>query len=251
MMKINSAIKKSSWFALTFLSVLTLVLFFQNCVQKSQIKTEEILASYNNGGAYEGKPGLFYRFLPNYSCNASWAPFASLDMQPENSVLLYNEAGVCNSQSETVPTLNLDLSIFQNKVLGLRSGIYEKPLSWPPPEIVEFWCRDRRDEFGVESITRYNLEDQSSAVKMYYNDFSSGSGVLQSPPAFAVSSTTSAVGPLKQTIQASNGFMLTVTMDTMSPAGTVSGTLRFEHNGDPQWRDVFCRIGGRFDSLIP
>lgn len=229
---------------------------YQNCnrINVTDEKTSQaVLHSNNNGGSYEGKIiDDYYRFVPNFSCQQNAAPLSTISITNTDATLTFNQNLQCASSVLPINLQLIDTSIFQTEFIGYLDGIYQFMPQVPsvvPEKIIEFWCRDRPDELGIETVTIYDSGSQSSVTKIYYaTQNGSGSFTKKIISDFPVSS--SALSPTKQVITNGLGFEIFVYRDFPSPTltGLYKGRIESVIEGQHTLRDVWCRLGGRFDS---
>lgn len=238
-----------------FLTTTVLLLAFQNCnrIQVTDVSSQEVLKSNNNGGSYEGKiTDNYYRFVPDFTCEQQPAALSYISVSAPDVTLTFNQNTQCAAAVQQLNPQSLDSSIYQTELIGYLDGIYQFKIQVPlvvPAKIVEFWCRDRNDELGIETVTTYDSGSQSSVTKIYYATMSaSGAFTKKTIPDFPVASTS--LSPVKQAINNGQGFELLVYRDQPSPTlpGLFRGRIESTIEGRYSMRDAWCRLGGRFDS---
>lgn len=232
-----------------------LLLGFQNCnrIHVTDVSSKEILKSSNNGGSYEGKiTENYYRFVPDFTCQQTPAPLAYIAVSSPEIFLTFNQNQLCAASTQQLSPQSIDSSIYQPELIGYLDGIYQFKQLAPlvvPAKIVEFWCRDRNDELGVETVTTYDSTDQKSVTKIYYATLNTaGTYSKKVIPEFTVASAS--VSPIKQVINNGQGFELLVFFDqpSITLPGLYRGRIQSIIEGQYTQREALCRLGGRFDS---
>ena len=241
----------SSQFFMISLLVVVGLSFFQNC---SQIRFEDFesnksaLDLENNGGNYGGKPsGDFYRYIPDFTCENKESPQAHIAINGSMVTLTENKTLLCGAVTQALNLSMIDFSIYQNEIIGQKEGIYTGESIAPtkiPAKLVELWCRDRKDEKGIETITYYDRNTGKAVNRIYYSS-QTGDGTLEArriedfPVARLLDS-------LKVVVKDEQGFELTVYRDQPAPeAGLFAGELKAVIDGQTVERKTYCRIGGR------
>lgn len=234
---------------LSSLIVLLIFLPFQNC---SQVKFESLgsLVGNNkssaNGDGYNGKPN-YYRLFPDFTCESKVSPVASIEVGPTTSTLIENKKLACGTNRQTLDSALIDTSIYQRDIIGYREGIFEGSDSTPsqiPANLVEIWCRDTKDETGIETITHYNRESQLAVTRIYY----SAKGSYQQISDFAVSRAWTTQ---KITVRDTKGFDLQVFRNQLTAQpGVFKAHLEALIEGQKISKETSCRLGGSFDAKI-
>jgi hypothetical protein len=246
--------KKLQFIPLVLL-VLPVLLVFQNCsqIQFSANNGGLELKSENNGGGYSGKPsGDFYQFTPGFTCENREAYLASIQMDSAVVTRTVNKKMACSATKQTLDESKLDISVYQNEVVGFQDGIYEGKNSQPssiPSNLVEVWCRDAKDTRGIETITHFDRASNLAVNRIYYTTLnSSGASQSQLTPDFTVARVVS-----QKTVIVNDGkdFELIVHRDQPAPQlGLFVGHLKALVGGKYESRETFCRFGGSLDASV-
>ncbi len=226
--------------------ILAVVGAFQNCspakFSSPGVKTE------NNGAGYGGKPtGEFYRFVPDFTCEQSEAPAAHISINGSQVTLIENRLLLCKAVNLPLTSAQIDNSVFQGDIVGYLEGIFEVKELMPtsiPANLVEVWCRDRKDAAGIETITHYDRNLNLAMNRTFY----STAGVTQQIPDFPVSRL---IADRTVTVRDANGFELIVHRDQPAPeVGLFNGELTTTIDGRSVRRSTFCRLGGSLDPKV-
>ncbi|MGE0762879.1 MAG: hypothetical protein AB7N80_06345 [Bdellovibrionales bacterium] len=242
--------------SLLMFGVLTLVAVgFQNCNDYRYASTvkNDTLKSDNNGGSYEGKPeGKFYRFIPGYTCESAPAAVEFITILKSQITRTKNEPQRCEASVENLNPALVETSIYHGDVVGYLEGIYEFKQVRPatiPNRIIEFWCRDRADQDGVEVVAHHDGAQRLMSVRIYYARLDA-SGIYQNRtvPDFTVEENPNPQGT-KYTLNGVNDFELLVHFDIPDPTQSGRYLARIDSVIEGQFtrRDAICRVGGRFD----
>lgn len=239
----------------TLLLGLLTIAGFQNCSQvQFALKGEGIdLKSENNGGGYGGKPdGEFYRFVPGFTCESQPTYRMKIRADQSGFSVLENRQMACGRASTNLPAQSVDVSIYQNEVIGFEDGIYESWSHEPkeiPVNLVELWCRDRDDESGIETIMHFDRSTNSAMNRIYYSvQDDEGKFTSRMIPDFSVARVVSA-----QTVVARSGEGFELTVHRDQPAtkpGTFVGQMKAEIDGQTVTRTTSCRFGGELDASV-
>lgn len=234
--------------------IVMLVLLFQNC---SQMKFQPMMMgskTSESGVPYGGKPKQdFYRFVPDFTCqngsmSSAPAAVALLEVDGATATLTENKNVQCAATTKNLDPNLIDRSVFQNEVVGYQEGIFEGLDSTPtsiPANLVEVWCRDRKDQQGLETITHFDRQTNKAVNRIY---FSSGPGQTQLIADFPVARV---VGQNTVVVKDQNGFELTVYRDQpASEIGLFKGILTAVINGKSETRETSCRLGGSVDPQV-
>ncbi|MGZ5279054.1 MAG: TolB family protein [Pseudobdellovibrionaceae bacterium] len=242
------------WSALVVTVCLLPVLFlFQNCARAVFItqSTEDLFK--NNGAGYGGKPnGEYYRYSPEFTCEGKEMFLTHISVSEAGILLTENKKLACGAIQKNIDPSLMDTSIYQNEIIGYQEGIFEGSNELPtgiPANLVEVWCRDTRDQTGIETVTHFD-RTTSLAVNRIYHAISNpdGSKSHQLIPDFPVSRV---VSPTTVTVKDGNGFELIVHRDQpAAQLGVFVGELNALINGQPVRRETYCRFGGSLDSTI-
>lgn len=243
--------KKSLHLVGIFTAFFALTLFFQNCQPALKFASLDSLTAKNSGGGngdgYGGKPGGFYRFTPEYSCEGKEAPVASLSEVATGFTYTENKKLQCGITSNLSSDL-IDKSIYQDDIVGYLEGIYQGEKLAPtaiPSNLVEVWCRDSVDRSGIETITHYDRSTQLAVTRIH--SAGTGSSVLTVPD-FNVSRILS---PMLVTVTDGKDFSLKVYRDRpAAQLGLFQGSLEAMVNGQKVKRDTSCRLGGSLDVKV-
>lgn len=235
-------------FVIIFLSIL--ILSFQNCSEVplrfiSFSSDSAETTSDNNGQGYNGK--VYYRYTPEFTCQQTEAPSASLEIVGSAVTVTENSQLLCNGNKKTLSTSDIDNSIYQNDVVGYLEGIYEGAAQYPqkiPANLVEVWCKDSNDERGIETLTYFDRNFNLAVNRTYY----SVNGIKKIVPDFSVARTISNQTVL---VRDANGFELTVYRDQPAPQfGLFKANLTAIIEGKSVSRETYCRLGGTLDPKI-
>lgn len=162
---------------LLFIALVLLGLPFQNCSQVNfsllqTLSSPDKIASSDNGTFFDGKPdGHYYRIRPDFTCENKVAPVAALDFVSGQVTFTENRILLCAAEVNNLDPKLVDVSVYQDYVIGHQEGIFEEFSSAPtsiPANLVEVWCRDRDDKQGIETITYYDRLQQKAVNRIYH-----------------------------------------------------------------------------------
>lgn len=252
-MKPTATLRQKIYALTTLIGLLPIMFLFQNCSQTRFISdsANSIFKNQNNGSGYGGKPtGTYYRFSPGFTCETKETFSKSLAVAEGNVILTENKINQCNAITQNLTPDLIDSSIYQNQVVGYQDGIFEGLSSEPdriPANLVEVWCRDTKDQTGIETITYFDRITQLAVNRIYYATANNGGGFTNRMiDDFNVARTVSAT---TVTLRDSNGFELIVYRNQPdSEVGLFRGHLTANLNGTAVNRDTKCRFGGSLDS---
>lgn len=245
--------KKPSWNSKRIwllLIVGTHILLFQNCSKISfQSQDTESAFKSRNGDVYGGKPqGTFYRFSPDWACEGKPASVSSVEVNDAKVTLVENLSLQCGKRTPDVDADLIDLSIFQQEIIGYKEGIFEgltiKPESIPA-NLVEVWCRTKSEDQEVETITRYDRNANLAVSRIYYSQ----NGISKQINDFTVSRVASQSTVIVK--DPAGSFDLTVHRDQPSPQpGQFKADLTLIIDGKSLSIDTSCRLGGSVDPKV-
>ena len=244
-----------------FLFVASLVLLFQNCSNVGDIKLTQSSSSNSasssgdvptdsgNGTGYGGKlGGIFYHYIPGYSCENKHSAFAKLKYSPaeKNSIYYQSQDSSCFSIPFDVPNTIIDSGSLQNKVIGYEEKIFEENKSdsaviLTPEKIVEIWCVDQWANPTIEVLSTYDNQ-----LKQAQTDFYFQKSVKQSESNTARSTSLQVVNLKSQ--------FFNLTIDKALPglkAGTFQGHLQLVDSQKNNSNQLLqCRLGGYLDARL-
>lgn len=244
-----------------FLFVASLVLLFQNCSNVGDIKLTQSSSNTSasnsgdgssesgNGTGYGGKlGGVFYHYIPGYSCENKHSAFAQLKYTPteKNSVYYQSQDSSCFSIPIDIPNTNIDSGSLQNKVIGYEEKIFEENKSnsavvLTPEKIVEIWCVDQWVAPTIEVLSTYDNQLKQAQTEFYFQKAAKQSELN------TARSTSLQVVNLK-----SQFFNLTIDKALPgSKTGTFQGRLELvdsQKNSSTQL--LQCRLGGYLDARL-
>ncbi len=237
------------------LSLLALVLLFQNCSQVRFVAEEgsDLLKQNNNGGGYGGKPdGDFYRFTPDFTCENRESYASKIHATDSSIILTENKKFQCDATQTTLDPKQVDASIFQIDVVGYQEGIFEAASESPakiPANLVEVWCRDSKDWSGVEVITHFDRQTNLAVNRTFYATAdAAGQYTVQVVPDFSVSRV---IDSTTVTVKDGQDFELIVHRDQPdAQLGLFKGHLQTRIDGKLVSRDTSCRLGGTLDAKV-
>ena len=134
---------------------------------------------------------------------------------------------------QRLPVSGLDISIYQRDVVGYVEGIFEIEKSAPgsiPANLVEVWCRDRKDSQGIETITHYDRMLRQGVTRIHYSELgANGLPVAKTISDFGVARVISGKTIW---IRDKSGFELMVHRDQpASELGLFKGRLKASRGG--------------------
>ncbi|MCM2281893.1 MAG: hypothetical protein NDI61_08610 [Bdellovibrionaceae bacterium] len=248
---------KNVWMPLT---VLALLIGYQNC---GRVQFGAIPSSYHaslanapvtdgNGSGYEGKPGTYYRTVPEHTCEGRPAVHGFLTVASATSVTLTsNKKNKCGVASGAVAVDQLQPSPFFGHLLGYHEGIYEFHEVAPDPAsrqgLVEAWCvKLDSAQKGVEVVVRTSSVEGLVAANVYRGE--------AGPPAVR---QEAAVPDVKRRIQEKtvyyDGAEFHLELDVNRPVagrpGQFLGRLRGQLFGASLDEVVNCQTGGPLDGV--
>jgi hypothetical protein len=229
-----------------FYSILTLVIIFsfQNCGIQSSVNQNVSTSSKQesgNGGGYEGKPdGIFYRYVPGYTCEGTFAAEQITEITNGNARLYDNKKNQCGSADASTTISNLDISPFQNEFISVNDYLFKRYDEKPdgiPSRLAEVLCRDDFVNPTIEIVSHYDRDTNEALSRIYLkskqiSDFSV-SRLLSSTDVKYVATDLSFSVDFSKPIQMSRKF--TGTLISSSVAGLKSGPL-------------VCVVGGSLDT---
>lgn len=235
-------------------TLLVLVVSYQNCSRiqfGSVATTDQFKSESGNGGVYEGKPGTYYRHVPESTCEGHSALFSAINIQGAFASVLFNYPAKCGENKGPVSTESLQLESLNGQVIGYRDGIYEwsdRPLGPenPPRTPVEAFCQSlspQADQFEV--IVRTQLQSPISEAKV----------LVQSANAALTSYDFSSLNRLvllPAVRYVSREFELSTNASQTLPGELriFAGNLRFATNGQERKVSVSCRTGSELDPTL-
>ncbi len=249
--------RRHLWFLPPFVLAAALIaLAFQNCSEVSfstSAQPSSGIKFQNNGGSYGGKfAGTFHRFVPDFACEQTPAPHSTVEISATDVTLTENKRLRCAAVKQRLPLSSLDISIYQKDVVGYGEGIFELEKSAPssiPANLVEVWCRDRKDSQGIETITHYDRVLRQGVTRIHYSEFGANSvPVAKTIADFGVARVISGKTIW---IRDRSGFDLTVHRDQpAAELGLFKGRLKASIGGVSIERETSCRLGGSLDSTV-
>ncbi|MCM2281477.1 MAG: hypothetical protein NDI61_06480 [Bdellovibrionaceae bacterium] len=244
-------------FAVMCVSFVCLLVVFQNCsplnVSFKSLNPEKPLASLGaelgNGGEYGGKPeGVYYRFVPDFTCEALESPAAVLTINSETDVhYRENSQFKCGLVDGPLPIERVTRSRMQNDVVSYQAIPFERKDTAPsaiPANLVEAWCRDLSPGALFEIVSHFDRTQKQAVARIYQGQESTTGSVLvnitpDAPVTRLVSST--------QVHLRGNDFDLLIDRRRFSPA--VGEFLAdFERGGTS--RTLSCALGGALDPNV-
>ncbi|MBC7466525.1 MAG: hypothetical protein H7256_11085 [Bdellovibrio sp.] len=234
-----------------------LLMAFQNCNRTAFFSTTVaggLFGNYNNGAGYGGKPSQDYaRFTPGFKCENRESAVANILSAENTLTITENKKDICGAVQQTLDAGQIDVSIYQDEIIGYQEGIFEGVPSVPttiPANLVEVWCRDTNDQSGIETITHFD-HLSSLAVNRIYFASADATGTLTNKVVkdFSVARV---VSKSKVTISDGSGFDLNVYRDQPAPLkpGLFVGQLNATMNGIKYERKTYCRFGGSLDAKV-
>ncbi len=228
------------------------ILLFQNC-SKISFQSQDAGSAFKsrNGDVYGGKPeGTFYRFSPNWACEGKPASVSSLEMDDTKVTLVENLSLQCGKRTSDVDAGLVDLSIFQQEIIGYKEGIFEgltiKPESIPA-NLVEVWCQTHSEvpDQEIETITRYDRNANLAVSRIYYSQ----NGISKQINDFTVNRVASQSTVIVK--DPASSFDLTVHRDQPSlRPGLFKGDLTLSIDGKSFSLETSCRLGGSVDPKV-
>jgi hypothetical protein len=151
-----------------------LLLFFQNCSKGiSTISNNLKLSSESgNGTGYDGKPGKFFNFVPNFNCAGQDSFAASLTRTSIGFEYIKNSTVACGLETRNLVEADLDFSPYHRTLAGYENKIFEyseNDFTRIPDRLVEAWCFDIEGQKKIEIVQQYNNADQTSTGHVYYS----------------------------------------------------------------------------------
>ncbi len=251
--KFGGLVKKQ----ISLAAILFLFLPFQNCSQVNFFgNSSKVLdfKSENNGIGYGGKPD-YYRLVPDFTCERKVAPAAFIHESDPTATLTENKKLACGVNQQTLDIALIDHSIYQRDIVGYNEGIYEGSDSTPesiPANLVEVWCRDKKDETGIESITHYNRATHQGVTRIFYSTpVANGMQTVMQHRQSSEFSVSRVISPIQITLQGENNFHLEVYRDQPAQQlGLFKGSMTAVIEGRSLSLETSCRLGGSFDPKI-
>jgi len=233
--------------------LLPVLFLFQNCARAVFITETTGDLFKNNGAGYGGKPnGEYYRYSPDFTCEGKKMFVTNISVTDSGVLLTENKKLACGAIQKNLDPNQMDTSVYQNEIIGYQDGIFEGASERPngiPANLVEVWCRDTRDQTGIETVTHFD-RTTSLAVNRIYHASPNADGSLghQLIPDFPVSRVVSQTTVV---VKDGKGFELTVHRDQPAPQlGLFIGQLNAVIEGKSIRRETYCRFGGSLDSTL-
>ncbi len=166
----NLRLKQFIIFAILALSTIG----FQNCsfqsaAQDSQSQSK--LEDSGNGGGYEGKTdGVFYHYVPNYTCEGSPVAAQVTEIKDGKAFLLKNESNKCAAPEASVPVSDVTFSPFQNDFIIVKDSVFKRYAQKPvgiPYNLAEVLCRDNFESPTFEIVSHYDREMNLAVARAY------------------------------------------------------------------------------------
>ncbi len=239
------------------LFILLTLLFFQNCSQYGvylQNKDDLKKISFaGNGGSYEGKiTKNYYRMTPEFTCSNKEAPLSWIEVNDSSLILTENKTLQCSHQSNALNLSLVDQSIYQTQIIGFQEGIFENLLTNPittPSNLVEVWCRDRKDRQGIEVIVYFDHLKKQAIRKIYYSDLNKD-GIDQTIK-LSEANTNRLLTENTVIIRDEENFHLIVHRDQSSTDfGLFDAEMKILIENQIFSRKTTCRLGGSLDPKV-
>ncbi|MCM2282978.1 MAG: hypothetical protein NDI61_14145, partial [Bdellovibrionaceae bacterium] len=235
----------------------SLVVVFQNCsplqVSFKSLGAEKPLADlgaeFGNGTGYDGKPdGVYYRFVPDFSCETQVAPTAVLTINSETDVhYRENSQFKCGLVDGPLPIERVTRSRMQNEVVSYQAIPFERKNSAPaaiPANLLEAWCRDLSSGSLFEIVSHFDRTAQQAVARMYSGqDQGAGSVLVNVTPDAPV---TRLVTPARVHLRG-NDFDLLIDRNRFSPA---AGEFLADFQRAGKTTTLSCALGGALDPNI-
>jgi formylglycine-generating enzyme required for sulfatase activity len=235
------SLSKASTNAIYIFIVLLLVsIGFQNCtsdfalLSKSKNKITES-ESGGNGWGYEGKPDIYYRFLPDFQCEGHPAPVAEIKKDSNgNFELTTHRPEKCAAIKQSVNLVEAES--FNSDMLGYRGGIFETQQSTflDFNIFTEVWCQANTYDIAI----LYNNTYQTAQYRYHYLDSSAVTQVSMYIPINNRQLTSTSMS------YTSDDFSLSIDRSTASPGVWWSHPAQFKGTvgNIPRNESVICRV---------
>ncbi|MCM2280731.1 MAG: hypothetical protein NDI61_02660 [Bdellovibrionaceae bacterium] len=245
------------FFVLLALGFAGLLVVFQNCspLQVSfkslgaETSLTSLISAENNGVGYGGKPdGVYYRFVPDFSCETQEAPTAVLTIASETDVhYRENSQFKCGLVDGPLPIERVTRSRMQNEVVSYQAIPFERKNSAPtaiPANLLEAWCRDLSPGALFEVVSHFDRTSQQAVARMYSGlDQGAGSVLVNVTPDAPV---TRLVTPTRVHLRG-NDFDLLIDRNRLSPA---AGEFLADFQRAGKTTTLSCALGGALDPNV-
>jgi len=244
---------KTKLLTVSFFTFLVLSFCFQNCEQTlvSTVLSESSPAANQsttdgNGTGYDGKPGTFYNYVPDFSCEGKESFFAQVSTENQQINYIKNSSLKCGIELQTIAESDLERSPFHGELIGYREKIFqfsEVPFLAIPNVLTEAWCFNQSGEKDFEIVQRYGRSDQASTTQIYFKK----NGVNHQ---VAPSRTTRIVDSATAIFRGSSYELQIFRQKMVASGGTYAGKVSAIVDGVPIKKDLSCRLGGYLDTQL-
>lgn len=226
------------------LSLLLVILAFQNCGMQSQLDQARKLSSFEesgNGGGYEGKPdGTYYLYVPSYTCEGTPSAEQVTEIKDGQAFLYSNQSNQCANQSTPIPITDINISPFQKEFISVKDTLFkrydEKPVGIPN-NLAEILCRDNFENPSFEIVSHYDREKNEALARVYQ--------FQKQVPDFSISRVLSP----REVKYVSNELSFTVDISKPSQADKkFAGVVEKSLIAGVYLGPVVCVVGGSLDT---
>ena len=226
-------------------STLLLIISFQNCGAGSSFNASALRISSSlsgNGGGYEGKlNGVFYHYIPSYTCEGNASADQITQVKDGVAYLYENKSNQCATQSAPVLFADMNVSPFQNEFISVKDILFKRYEVKPvgiPNSLAEVLCRDDFENPSFEIVSHYDRDTNLAMTRIYFddhlqNDFAT-SRILSSEKVSYVSNQIKFAVEFSKPI-ASNSRKFSGQVDASKIPGVSAGKL-------------VCVVGGTLDT---
>ncbi len=159
------------------LSILLVMLLFQNCGMQAALNQTHLLSTNKlsgNGGGYEGKPeGTYYHYIPSFTCEGKTSAEQVTEIINGQAFLYENKNNQCGNQSAPIPISDINISPFQKEFISVKDSLFKRYEVKPvgiPNNIAEILCRDDFENPTFEIISHYDREKNEALTRVYLAD---------------------------------------------------------------------------------
>lgn len=257
MVQLSMSFKKLKNIAFIRWSVISFPLLFlyNNCqsnlneafvLQAESSKLEGGGGGSGNGEPFDGK--IYNRKVPGNSCLGQTRPVGQILTNGERYSLVSNQGQTCGA-IEQIDQSNILKAKNTDQVLAYKDGLFIQQLSVSDQTdevFSESWCRSIDSTYGdIDVVVKWNSQDKAASMQL----FSNYQGQAQSSMSHVYRQLTPST-----VSYGSNEAFLEIKYHN-SPVGQLHdriGNLIFEYKvGKWASLNVFCRMGGQFDSSAP
>lgn len=127
-----------------------------------------------NGGGYEGKPnGIYYHYVPSYTCEGQPSPEQITEIKDGQAYLYANTTDQCASQNQLISNSEIGFSPFQNEFISVNNKLFKRYEVKPqgiPDSLAEILCRDNFENPTYEVVSHFDRIKNEALTRVYFSD---------------------------------------------------------------------------------